>query len=330
MKKIIFAIMLLFILFFTKDIKAYSLNSETDKVYLGGETVGIKLNTGVKVIKTYAIIDGINLIKPWYEAGIKEDDIIVSFNDKKINVSDDLIKELKVTKDKKTEITLLRDNEYIKTNIKPCYSNDSYSLGVYVKDNILGIGTLTYIIPNTNIFGALGHQIDGAKDVGGTLYEATVTGVKKGTIGEAGSKLAKIKTTNIGQIEKNTVTGLHGNYSGKISEDDLISVAKREEVKLGKAYIYTCIDKSSVEKFEIEIISLSKQNTKDIKGIKFRVTDERLLSKTNGIVQGMSGSPIVQNDKLIGAVTHVLVNNPHEGYGIYIEFMFLDMGVILE
>ena len=330
MKKIIFALLLLFILFFTKEANAYSLNSQDDKVYLGGETVGIKLNTGVKVIKTYAIVDGVNVIKPWFDAGIKEDDIIVSYNDKTIKSTSDLLKELNVTKDKKTEITLLRDNEYITSKIKPCYTNDSYSLGIYVKDNIMGIGTLTYIIPNTNIFGALGHQIDGAKDVGGTLYEASVTGVKKGAIGEAGSKLAQIKTTNIGKIEKNTVTGLHGQYSGKMNEDNLISVAKREEVKLGKAYIYTCVDKNNVECFEIEITSLTKQKDKDVKGIKFKVTDPDLLSKTNGIVQGMSGSPIVQNDKLIGAVTHVLVNNPHEGYGIYIEFMFSDMGVILE
>ena len=125
------------------------------------------------------------------------------------------------------------------------------------------------------------------------------------------------------------ITGLHGIYNGYKNVKELINIAKKEEVHTGSAQILTCINKTYVEYFDIDIVSITKQNKKDIKGIKFIVTDKELLSKTNGIVQGMSGSPIIQDGKLIGAVTHVLVNNPHEGYGIYIEFMLEDMGVDL-
>ena len=329
MKKIFVSFLLILFILFTKRANAYTLNSENDKVYLGGETVGLKLNTGVKVIKTYAIIDGINLLKPWDEAGIKEDDIIISYNGSKVLSTKDLLNALEVSKDKMVDLIVLRGNTEIKTKIKPIVKDDSYSLGIYVKDNVVGVGTLTYIIPDVNIFGALGHRIEGAKDVGGEMFEATVTGIKKGVVGEAGSKQANIKTTNIGKIEKNTVTGLHGIYSGYKDDKKLINVAKKEEVHTGYAQIVTCINKNYIEYFDIEIVTVLKQKSKDVKGIKFIVTDKELLAKSNGIVQGMSGSPIIQDDKLVGAVTHVLVNNPHEGYGIYIEFMLGDMGVNL-
>lgn len=329
MKKIFFLFLTVLFLLFTKEVKAHTLNSETDQVYLGGETVGLKLNTGVKILKTFAIVDGINLLKPWDEAGIKEDDVILSYNGMKISSTADLLSAIQSSGNKTVSLIILRGSAEIVTKIKPAVKDDTYSLGIYVKDNVLGIGTLTYVIPDVNIFGALGHKIDGANNVGGEMFEATVTGIKKGSIGEAGSKQATIKTTNIGVIEKNTITGLHGMYNGYKSDKKLISVAKRDEVHTGFAEIVTCVDKNNVEHFDIEIVKIEKQNKKEVKGIKFIVTDERLLAKTNGIVQGMSGSPIVQDGKLIGAVTHVLVNNPHEGYGIYIEFMLEDMGVNL-
>ena len=329
MKKIIFSFLLLFTLLFTKEVSAYALDSKTSYVYLGGETIGIKLNTGVKVIKTFAIVDGIDLLKPWEDAGIMENDIIVSYDNVKIDSTSKLLETISKSSGKESDIILSRNDKEIKTKITPVFKNDTYSLGIYVKDNISGIGTLTYIIPDINIFGALGHQIDGAKNVDGLLYEASVTGIKKGTAGEAGSKQANIKTKKIGKIEKNTITGLHGTYNGLSRDKPLISLAKKEEVSKGYAQIVTCIDGDKVEYFDIEIIALEKQKSQSIKGIRFKVTDKKLIEKTNGIVQGMSGSPIIQNDKLIGAVTHVLVSNPHEGYGIYVEFMLEDMGVDL-
>ena len=329
MKKLFVLFLFIIFLLFTKEASAHTLNSETDKVYLGGETVGLKLNTGVKIMKTYAIVDGINLLKPWDDARVKVEDIIVSYGGNKVLSTKDLLNAIQINKDKLVDLVVLRGDVEIKTKIKPVVKDDSYSLGIYVKDNVLGIGTLTYVIPKLNIFGALGHKIEGAQNVGGQMYEATVTGIKKGVVGEAGSKQASIKSTTIGKIEKNTVTGLHGIYNDYRNDNKLINIAKKEEVHTGSAQIVTCINKNHVEYFDIEVVSITKQNKKDVKGIKFVVTDKELLSKTNGIVQGMSGSPIIQDNKLIGAVTHVLINNPHEGYGIYIEFMLEEMGVEL-
>ena len=329
MKKIIFLFVLFALFVFSKNVDAYTFDAKKDQVYLGGETVGLKLNTGVVVSKMFAIVDGINLIKPWEEAGVKENDVIISYNNNKILSSNDLLSEISKSSGSLSNIELLRNDSVIKSQIKPVVKDNTYTLGIYVKDNVIGVGTLTYVIPNTNIFGALGHQIDGAKSVGGLMYEATVTGIKKGSVGEAGSKKATINTKKIGTIEKNTITGIHGIYSENKSSRRLISIGKKEEVHTGFAQIVTCIDKKYVDYYDIEITNVEKQTKKDIKGIKFKVTDPNLLAQTNGIIQGMSGSPIIQDDKLIGAVTHVLINNPEEGFGIFIEFMFLDMGVNL-
>ena len=329
MKKIIFLFAILTLFIFSKNVNAYTFDINNDEVYLGGETVGLKLNTGVVVSKMFSIVDGIKMLKPWEEAGIKENDIIVSYNNRKVSTSSDLLNEIESSNGVLCSIELVRGDATIKTEIKPVVKDNTYTLGIYVKDNIIGVGTLTYVIPNTNIFGALGHQIDTAKSVGGLMYEATVTGIKKGSVGEAGSKKATINTKKIGTIEKNTITGIHGYYTENKSSRKLIKVGKKENVHIGSAQIVTCIDKKYVDYFDIEITLVQKQAKKDIKGIKFKVTDPDLLSQTNGIIQGMSGSPIIQDDKLVGAVTHVLVNNPQEGFGIFIEFMFLDMGVSL-
>ena len=328
-KKIVFFILLSFLFVFSKSVNGYTFDVAKDEVYLGGETVGLKLNTGVVVSKMFAIVDGINLIKPWEEAGVKENDIIISYNGSKVESSSDLLTEIRKSSGSLSEIEVMRNEVIIKSQIKPVFKDNTYSLGIYVKDNIVGIGTLTYVVPGSNIFGALGHQIDGAKNIGGLMYEATVTGIKKGSVGEAGSKKATINTKKIGSIEKNTITGIHGIYEENKSERKLIKIGKKEEVHTGPAQIVTCINKKYVDYYDVEIINVAKQSSKDIKGIKFKVTDPDLLSQTNGIIQGMSGSPIIQDGKLIGAVTHVLVSNPQEGYGIFIEFMFLDMGIKL-
>ena len=330
MKKILFFFLFVFTFLFTKNVYAYDFNTEVDKVYLGGETVGIKLNTGVSVVKTFGIVDGVEVIKPWENAKIVENDIIISYNHDTIITTDDLLNALKKYQDKEVSIEINRNGNVITSKIKPVVKDNSYTLGIYVKDNILGVGTLTYILPTTNIFGALGHKIENARDVGGTMYEATVTGIKKGEVGEAGSKKATIHKKDLGSIEKNTITGIHGIYSSSLNNKNLISIGKKESVHKGKAYIVTCLNQNTVKWYEIDITGVNKQKSKDVKGIKFKVTDETLLNTTNGIVQGMSGSPIIQDDKLVGAVTHVMINNPHEGYGIYIEFMLEDMEVFVQ
>ena len=326
MKKLIFLFFIFIFLIFTKSVNAYTIDSKKEQIYLGGETIGIKLDTGVTVSKLYGIVDGVNLIKPWEKAGLKENDIITRYNDSVINDANDLVLAMKKCKAQNVSISILRKGKVIDTTINPYYKDDVCSLGIYVKDNILGVGTLTYIIPSLNYFSALGHQIE-TNTQNGDIFEAKVTGINKGYSGVAGSKKASISNIDIGDINKNTITGVHGKLES-IGTHKLINLAKKEEIVLGDATIYTTIKGSNVEKFSIVITEINlKQKTKCIK---FIVNDNTLIRECGGIVQGMSGSPIVQNDKLIGAVTHVVVNNPKEGYGIFIENMLEDIDFNLE
>ena len=141
-----------------------------------------------------------------------------------------------------------------------------------------------------------------------------------------------ILTTPIGIIDKNTITGIHGKVNSNFDTSNmkLLEYKTKEEVNLGKAEIWTCINGQKIESYDINITSLEKQKSKDIKGISFEVVDQDLLNKTGGIIQGMSGSPIIQDDKIIGAVTHVLLSDSKKGYGIYLEFMFEDMGITIK
>jgi stage IV sporulation protein B len=157
--------------------------------------------------------------------------------------------------------------------------------------------------------------------IDGSIYESEVKNIRKSQNGDPGEKIASInKKEVIGSVEKNNTYGIYGEYVNVV-KDELIETASINEVKKGKAYIYTVIEDDKIDKFEIEITNISKQNTKDIKGITFKITDKKLLNVSNGVVAGMSGSPIVQNGKLIGAVTHVVVDNVRYGYGIFIDWM---------
>lgn len=331
MKKIIILLSIVLSTFSLFTCLAYELDKD-DKIYVGGESIGIKLNTGVTVIGSYGVMENGVLYKPWYEAGIKEGDKIVSFNNTKVTDIKSLLNILYIVKDKQTDIVLERNKEEIKSNIRPVLSKNNYSLGLYVKDSILGVGTLTYYIADADIFGSLGHKITDEEYYGGSIYEAKVNKIIKPTTNRAGEKQATIDSTQIGEIEKNTITGVHGKTNNKFDTSNmkLLEFKTKEEVNLGKAEIWTCISGQKIESYDINITGLEKQKNKDIKGISFEVIDEDLLSKTGGIIQGMSGSPIIQDNKIIGAVTHVLLSNSKKGYGIYLEFMFEDMGISIK
>ena len=204
--------------------------------------------------------------------------------------------------------------------------NNIYKTGLYVKDSITGIGTLTFIDPNTKKFGALGHEIQ-EQTTGkifeiedGTIFSSKVTGVFPSTNGSPGEKRAKYDKTDItGEVEENTTQGIFGEYTATIENSKTYNVAEPNEIKKGKAKILTVLEDDVVKEYEIEITKISKNQ--DTKNLSFKITDPELLEKTNGIVQGMSGSPIIQDDYIIGAVTHVVVDNPHKGYGIFITSM---------
>lgn len=328
MKKFIAFFLILLSLTFGFKLSAYEI-SKTDKVYVGGEAIGIKLHSGIEVVGTFGVLNDSNIIKPWENTGLREGDYIISLNNIDVWTKEDIFKILKNNSNEKLNIKYRRGiNEYEST-ITPVKTNEGYSLGLYIRDSIQGVGTLTYYIKNANIFGSLGHQITDNTFINGEIYKAEVTGIVLPTRNQAGEKQAHIVGRSIGSIEKNTITGIHGITNSRFDDDSLIELPfkTRDEIHLGNASIRTCIDGEKVEDFDIEIISLAKQEEKDVKGITVRVVDSKLLEKTGGIVQGMSGSPIIQDGALIGAITHVSLKDSTLGYGIYIEWMFEDMGI---
>ena len=331
MKKIILLIIILLSTFSIFTIFAYEIDKD-DKIYVGGEAIGIKLNTGVTVIGSYGIYENGKLYKPWYEAGIKEGDKIVSLNGKNVTDIKSLLYILSIVKEERVNIKLLRNKLEVESTIKPVLSDNNYTLGLYVKDSIMGVGTLTYYVEEAKTFGSLGHKITDEESYGGFIYEAKVNKIVKPTSNKAGEKQATILTTPIGVIDKNTITGIHGKVNSNFDTNNmkLLEFKTKEEINLGKAEIWTCITGQKIESYDINITGLEKQKNKDIKGISFEVVDQDLINNTGGIIQGMSGSPIIQDNKIIGAVTHVLLNNSTKGYGIYLEFMFLDMGIYIK
>lgn len=289
----------------------------------GGENIGIELKSkGIVVVGSYSV----NNQTPVKDAGIIPGDIITALNDTKVSSISDMVKFINQNNLDSVKITFIRDNIDKFTNLKLYKENGVVKTGLYVKDSIIGIGTLSFIDPNTKLFGALGHEII-EKTSGrifsiesGTIFDSTVTGITKSTDGTPGEKNARYYTDKVnGTVEENTKQGIFGMYTNTLPNKDLYKVATPSDIKLGKAVIRTVLDGNTSKEYEINITKIY-ENTKT-KNILFEIIDKELLEKTNGIVQGMSGSPILQGEYIIGAVTHVVVDNPHKGYGIFITNM---------
>lgn len=317
--KKIFLMLLITLISIPNTIYAYS-----NKVILGGNNIGIEVKTkGILVVGLYEI----NNKKLAESSGIKAGDYIIQVNNNNINSISDFTKEIENDPDKENiDITYKRRNRNYNTTLNIINIDGEYKTGLYVKDKINGIGTLTFIDPETKKFGALGHEIV-TKETGdilniddGSIYYSYITGINKSNNGNPGEKEADYDINKkYGVIKENTNKGIFGDYTASLNNDNMYEIAKKEEVREGPATLFTVLDGENLESFEIQI---EKLNLKDeTKNIVFRVTDEKLLNKTGGIVQGMSGSPIVQNNKIIGAVTHVIVNDTTKGYGIFIESM---------
>ena len=314
---------LLTLMFTLLIIPTYTL-AYSDYILAGGENIGIELNSkGVIIVGTYEV----NGKNPAKEAGIHAGDKITKINNKEVSSIEEMLNIVEKTTNKENiDITYLRSGKENKTTLRLTKTNDNiYKTGLYVKDTISGVGTLTYIDPNTKLFGALGHEII-EKNTGqkleikdGKIYSSTVTGITRSDIGKPGEKNARYDSSNIfGKVKENTTNGIFGNYTSTLPDKKLYKVAKDNEVKMGDATILTVIDGNIVESFGINILKVS---TNEVKNILFEITDSRLLKKTGGIVQGMSGSPIIQDDYIVGAVTHVVVDDPTKGYGIFITKM---------
>lgn len=314
-------VILLISLLFPLNVFAYS-----NYVIPGGNNIGIEVyNEGIIVIGFYKINNRYNT------SDLKIGDVITKINDTEVYTIDEMINAIEESvKDNKVNITILRNKKEKVIEFNLINQEGVYKTGLYVKDSISGIGTLTYIDPETRIYGALGHEIIEGNSMtsveikSGTIFESLVTSIDRSTVGSAGTKNAKFYSNNVyGSVSKNTISGIYGKYTDELPNKEVLEVGYPDELKKGEASIYTVLDGEMIEEFTINITNINKSGK--IKNITFEITDKRLIEKTGGVVQGMSGSPIIQNNKIFGAVTHVIVSNPTTGYGIFITTM-LDEG----
>lgn len=315
-----------------------------DKVYLipGGHSIGVKLDTKGVIVVAFSDIIGQDGKKhnPAKEAGIKKGDVILEINGVKVENSDHVIELLNNAKNETINVKIERKNKIFTTEVKLVRNKDEkqYRLGTWIRDKTAGIGTLTFFDPETKIFGALGHGITDI-DTGfllpvenGQIMIARVSSIQQGKKGLPGELRGVFfePEDKIGEIEKNTKYGIYGVLQKNINNSlysKPLPIGLQSEVKLGKAYILTTTEDNKINKYEIEIIKAQRQLVPSQKSMIIKVTDKKLLRKTGGIVQGMSGSPIIQDGKIIGAVTHVFINDPTKGYGLYIEWMLKQSGI---
>lgn len=300
-----------------------------DGLYLGGFPAGFVLSTTkVEVVGICEVLTERGTCSPARDAGIQAGDVIDKINGEEVNKTSD-INNIIAREYKKYEVEILRGSERLTLPITPVKDSASGGkrIGVLVKDSINGVGTVTYIDKTNNKFASLGHPItDGANRViqinGGTVYNSLIYDVKKGVRGTPGELRGVFESSVIGQAEVNCPCGVYGNLAGNFNCSNLVKVSKAsiDEVNIGTAYIYSTVYGKEAEVYKISIVKVDKNN-KDNRNFVIKVEDKRLIEKTGGIVQGMSGSPIVQNGKLIGAVTHVFINDPTRGYGIGIDKM---------
>lgn len=319
MKKRIITFIILLVLFIVPI--------QAKEVYLGGDSIGIEIHyEGLLITSSYNMnIQGKNY-NPIND-DIKPGDTIKEIDGQKIETLEDFNRVLNQNKNDSVILTLLRDKNTIYRQLKVIRENNTIKTGLFLRDEIMGIGTLTYIDPETNTFGSLGHEIldQDTKQIvkfeNGFLFHSSVNNIMKAQLSRVGEKQALIHfDETIGHIDKINQFGVFGKNIDIISKE-LIEIGYQDEIKESKATMYTVLNNDTIEPIEIIITKKYKQNKPDIKSFEFKIIDSVALEKTNGIVQGMSGSPIIQNGKLIGAVTHVMMNDPTMGYGIYIENM---------
>lgn len=300
------------------------------QVVLGGIPIGISLNNDcVEIVGFSQIITENGACSPASDAGLQIGDKITQINGKKINKTQGISNA--VQEQMPLDLTFLRNEK--ENNIKIVAQKDvlsgKYKLGMWVRDQSYGIGTLTFV-KDGKYFASLGHPITSKNGeimqiTGGKVHDCNILGVNKGLVGKAGElKGAFNNKQSIGDISINNKFGVYGKFCKMpqaLDVNNVVKTANINEVKPGKAQIYSTINGSVPQYYEIEIIKVKNQAENHEKGLVIKVTDKNLLAQTGGIVQGMSGSPILQNGKLVGAVTHVFINDPTRGYGLFIDNM---------
>ena len=299
-----------------------------------GNIVGLRLYaSGVLVIGKTEIKGE----KPYKTSTIKEGDLITAVNSKKVETTTDLITSVNDSKGNSIEITYVREGIIYTTTIEPVKTDkDEYKLGLWVRDGAIGVGTISYYEPSTKYFAALGHPIidtDTGEIVSikeGELVNASVISIKKGEGGNPGEIKGSLKSDEkIGQISTNTEFGIYGTLDNlsslNIDKENEIKVALREEIKTGDAKVLLTLEDGIRKEYDVKIKKIYKNNDKDNKSMLIEIVDEDLKNLTGGIIQGMSGAPLIQNGKFIGAITHVLVNNPELGYAVFGDLMIKQM-----
>ncbi|SHJ57970.1 stage IV sporulation protein B [Clostridium amylolyticum] len=309
----------------------------------GGKSVGVKISTKGVLVVGYAEVstERGNVESPGSTAGIQVGDSILKVDEINIESSSNLMNIINKSDGKELNILIDRDGENIIKKLSPIKSSEDskYKIGLWVRDSTAGVGTLTFYEPKSKKFGALGHPITDVdtnsilKISKGVLINSSIISVKKGEKGNPGELKGIFINEDVplAKVTKNTECGIFG-----VSDEKLIDgrntkplkVASQNEIKEGKAQIITTIDENGPKYYDIEIVKLLPQDAPSSKSMIIKVTDSELLKKTGGIVQGMSGSPIIQNNKIVGAVTHVLINKPDTGYGIYIHWMIKDGNIL--
>lgn len=344
-------ISLLFVLFFiytlilsinyapkTVAVKGEEIKISEIQVIPVGEVIGIKIYTsGVLVVGTSGIQgqDG-KIYKPYEGAEIQEGDSIISINGNIVNSTTELINAINLSKGQEIKIKYMRNNEEKECNIMPVIDQlGEYKIGLWVRDSAAGVGTVTFYNELTQSFAALGHGItdidtgDIIKSSSGEIDDVNILSITKGLKAEPGKIQGAIRTnSSIGNIYKNTQYGIYGVIKNinnlELDYSRKMNVAERQEITLGEASLLSNIDGETKE-YKIEIEKIYYSNNIDNKSMVVKVIDETLLQKTGGIIQGMSGSPIIQNGKFCGAITHVFVNNPTTGYAVFADKMIEEL-----
>ncbi|MGI6175610.1 MAG: SpoIVB peptidase [Christensenellales bacterium] len=304
-------------------------------IIAGGHSVGVALYTkGALIVGVTDIVDETGKTRnPAKEAGLQAGDIIEAADGQTIQDARHLTQIIDSLNGKALSLLVMSQGEKKHTTIQPVKdSSNHYKLGMWVRDSTAGVGTLTFYDPVTRKYACLGHPITDidtqeiltVKE--GELLRSEIYDVRQGMAGEPGELIGAFPSVSdtLGSIEKNCEFGVYGEMYRDMRNTlypELMEVATQSDVKLGKATLLTTIDSTGIQEFECEITRVSNQSQASAKGMVVKITDDRLLSVTGGIVQGMSGSPLIQRDKLIGAITHVFVSDPTQGYGMHIEWM---------
>ncbi len=300
-----------------------------------GNIAGVKLYTNGVLVVGMSEIEGYDnkKYKPYENKGIKEGDTIVKIDEKLINSTEDLIETVNNSQGRDIKVQYIHQEETKECSISPVKtSNSQYKLGLWVRDSAAGVGTVSFYEPTSKTFGALGHGITDIDTneliniASGEFVTTRILNITKGESGNPGKIQGTVENqTNIGKIYKNSKFGIYGKVDNisslNIDTSKEMEVALREEIKTGKATILCSLDNQQPQEYEIEIEKINKENNYDNKSMQIKITDQKLLEKTGGIIQGMSGSPVIQNGKFVGAVTHVLVNDPTKGYAVFGDIM---------